>query len=99
MESKDFTAVQVQHITAEALLQKFSDLEQKINNLNKKHPFTEKLLTRFEVSELLGISLVTIHNWVKANILIAYRIGNKVRFKEAEVLNALQSINAKKSAQ
>lgn len=98
MESKDFTTVQVQGITAETLLQKFTDLENKIDNLNKeKSPTTEKLLTRFEVANILGVSLVTLHNWVKSKILNAYRIGNQVRFKETEVLNALKSINAKKS--
>lgn len=98
MEQKNYTTVQVQGITAETLLQKFSDLEEKINELNNKpQQTTEKLLTRFDVAELLGISLVTLHNWVKSDILKAYRIGNKVIFKEIEVLNALQSINSKKT--
>jgi len=98
MEQKNYTTVQVQGITAKTLLQKFSDLEEKINELNNKpQQTTEKLLTRFDVAELLGISLVTLHNWVKSDILKAYRIGSKVRFKEIEVLNALQSINSKKT--
>lgn len=98
MGNKEFTTVQVQGITAETLLQKFSDLEKKIDNLNKEpQPNTEKLLTRFEVADMLGVSLVTVHNWNKAKILNPLRIGNKVRYKETEVLNALQSINAKKS--
>jgi len=97
MENKDFTAVQIQGITAEQLLQKFADLETKLNKLqsNTSTTPTEKLITRYEVCELLTISLVTVHNWVNAGILTAYRIGNKVRFKESEVLNALQSKNSK----
>lgn len=96
MERKDFTTVQVQGITAETLLQKFSDLEHQIKELkNDPKQSTERLLTRNEVAKLLGVSLVTLHNWVKSNILSAYRIGNKVRFKENEVLEALQSINSK----
>lgn len=96
MGSKEYTAVQVQGITAETLLQRFSDLEKKIENLQQPQPETkEKFLTRFEVSQLLGVTLVTVHNWTKSNILKAYRIGNKVRFKEREVLNAFQSVNSK----
>ena len=96
METKEFTTVQVQGITAETLLKKFDSLESQIKELKAQpQPTTEKLITRYETTELLGVSIVTVHNWVKANILKAYRVGNKVRFKESEVYNALQSINSK----
>lgn len=97
MDNKEFTTVQIQGIDAQTLLQKFENLETQIKGLQTAKPetSTEKLITRFEASQLLGVSLVTVHNWTKANILRAYRIGNKVRFKESEVFNALQSINSK----
>lgn len=96
MQNKGFTTVQIQGIDAETLLQKFESLETQIKQLQSKpETSTEKLITRDETAELLGVSLVTIHNWVKANILKAYRVGNKVRFKESEVFSALQSINSK----
>ena len=52
-----------------------------------------ELLTRDETAKLLKISLVTLHYWVKKDIIPAYRIGNKVRFKRFEIMNALQSMN------
>lgn len=96
MERKEFTTVQIQGIDAETLLQKFESLESQIKELQAKpETSTEKLITRDETAKMLGVSLVTVHNWVKSNILKAYRVGNKVRFKESEVFNALQSVNSK----
>ena len=89
--------LQIQGITAEMLLQRFDNLERQIKELKTPKPQpTDKLITRFEASMLLGVSLVTIHNWTKSGVLTAYRVGNKVRFKENEVLDSLQQINAKR---
>jgi excisionase family DNA binding protein len=97
MERKDFTTIQVQGISAETLLQKFDNLESQIKELKQQpQPTTERLITRDETAKLLGVSIVTIHNWVKSNVLIAYRVGNKVRFKENEVFASLQQINSKR---
>ena len=97
MERKDFTTIQVQGISAETLLQKFDNLESQIKELKQQpQPTTERLITRDETAKLLGVSIVTIHNWVKSNVLIAYRVGNKVRFKENEVFGSLQQINSKR---
>lgn len=97
MERKDFTTIQVQGISAETLLQKFDNLESQIKELKQQPQLTtERLITRDETAKLLGVSIVTIHNWVKSNVLIAYRVGNKVRFKENEVFASLQQINSKR---
>ena len=97
MERKDFTTIQVQGISAETLLQKFDNLESQIKELKQQpQQTTERLITRDETAKLLGVSIVTIHNWVKSNVLIAYRVGNKVRFKENEVFASLQQINSKR---
>jgi excisionase family DNA binding protein len=97
MERKDFTTIQVQGISAETLLQKFDNIESQIKLLQQQpNAATDRLITRDETAKLLGVSIVTIHNWVKSNVLIAYRVGNKVRFKETEVFNALQQINTKR---
>ena len=37
------------------------------------------LLTREETSKLLSVSLVTLWDWTRKDIVPAYRIGNKVR--------------------
>ena len=95
MSATAITTVQVQGISAETLLGKFDELKSQIKELQQQ-PQADRLLTRDETAKLLGVSLVTLHNWVKSNILIAYRMGNKVRFKENEVLSSLQQINSKR---
>ena len=95
MSATAITTVQVQGISAETLLGKFDELKSQIKELQQQ-PQADRLLTRDETAKLLGVSLVTLHNWTKANILTAYRVGNKVRFKENEVLSSLQQINSKR---
>lgn len=53
----------------------------------------DKLLSRQETADLLGVSLVTIWDYTRKNIIPAYRIGSKVRYKKQEVLLALQQMN------
>lgn len=53
----------------------------------------DKLLTREETANMLSISLVTLWKWTKDDIIPAYRIGNKVRYKKSEVLAALKQMN------
>ena len=54
---------------------------------------SDKLLTRDETAKILSISLVTLYHWTNKNILQAYRIGKKIRYKKSEVLEALQKRN------
>lgn len=99
MVQNNLTAIQIQGINAEMLLQRFDTLENQIKALQAKpQPQSEKLITRDDTAKLLGVSIVTVHNWVKSGILTAYRVGNKVRFKESEVFSSLQAINQKKGA-
>lgn len=53
----------------------------------------DELLTRESTAKLLSISLVTLWNWTRNDIIPAYRIGNKVRYKKSEVLTALKQMN------
>ena len=59
-------------------------------NQNKEE---EAILTRQQTADLLSISLVTLWEWTNKNILQAYRIGKKVRYKKKEVLSALKQMN------
>jgi excisionase family DNA binding protein len=54
-----------------------------------EHKSDSILKNRFEVVELLKISLPTLNNWTKQGILQSYRIGNRVLYKENEVIQAL----------
>lgn len=51
------------------------------------------LLTRQEAAEMLSISLVTLWKYTKKDIIPAYRIGSKVRYKKSEILLALKQMN------
>ncbi len=62
------------------------------NQLDKEVP-KDEFLTRREVSELLGVSLVTLHKWDKKGILKPSRIGRRVRYLKSDVLNSLNKEN------
>lgn len=97
MDTQTIIKTEIQGIEAKALLSLFENVNSRLNELQKAvapQPETT-LLTRKEVAKMLGISLPTLHSWVKNGTIQAYRIGNKVRFKKSEVLEALQSINPK----
>ena len=67
-----------------------------LKNYGKVMPTEEnddQLLTRAETAKLLTISLVTLWDWTKKDILSAYRIGNKIRYKKSEVLKSLRQKN------
>jgi len=46
-------------------------------------------MTRKEVSQLLGISLVTLNSWTKQKIIPVYKISGQVRYLRHEVELAL----------
>lgn len=96
MSANTSTVIQIQGINAETLIGKIKEIVKNAIPQPQPQTTTDKLLTRKEVCKLLQISLVTVHNWTKQGILNPYRIGNKLRFKESEVLEALQSVNSKK---
>ncbi len=56
----------------------------------KNNPDEEKYLTRNEVASFLQISLPTLHEYAKKEIIPSYRIGSKIRFKASEVVKALE---------
>jgi excisionase family DNA binding protein len=68
-----------------------------IENLSS-HPeklvryFPDEFLNRFQVAELLKISLTTLNDWTKKGYLKAYRIGNRVLFRHEDVLASLQEV-------
>tara|TARA_R110001606_G_C15227324_1_gene634738 strand:- start:37 stop:333 length:297 start_codon:yes stop_codon:yes gene_type:complete len=95
MGANTIPAIQIQGITAENLIGKIKEVVKDLIPKPQPQTKTDKLLTRKEVCAMLQISLVTCHNWTKQKILNPYRIGNKLRFKESEVLEALQSVNSK----
>jgi predicted site-specific integrase-resolvase len=53
-------------------------------------------LSSKETDTLLKISAVTRWNWTNAGILKSYKIGNRLRYRKDEVLQALLQIESKK---
>lgn len=97
MTNADFTAVQVQGITVEQLLQQFEELKNIVSQIGTPQPLEkDKLLTRHETADFFGVSLVTLYNWTRDGVVKAYRVGNKVRYRQTEVLEALKAINLKR---
>ena len=78
-------------MAVELLLEKVELLENEIKtikeNFQPKEPID--LMTRKETADFFGVSLVTIHNWVKYGILISYRIGTRIYFKRSEIISAM----------
>lgn len=89
----------------------FELLEKKLSNiesllLDLKHgelkpgepqpPEIPEILSRKEVAELLGITLVTLDNWVKRSLIPASRIGSRVLFKREDVYKALKDVETLK---
>lgn len=60
------------------------------NYLKGKEP--SKLLTRKETAAYLNIALSTLWKYTKSGELKAYYIGNKVYYKENEVMTGLKTI-------
>ena len=60
-----------------------------LKNELKQATFTKQYLTREEVSELLKISLSTIHNWTKRGILQPYQIGGRVYYKARDIESSM----------
>ena len=52
----------------------------------------EEYLTRKEVATIYKVDTSTVYRWEKKNIIPAYGIGRKVRFKKSEVLNILEKL-------
>ena len=54
---------------------------------------TPEYLTRKETAEMLGVSLPTLHSYVKKGFISAQRVGEKtVRFKKEDVEKALNAV-------
>lgn len=87
---------QVHNVNPEELAESISTAVEKIfapfkDRFQPQEP--TKWITRKQVGELLSISLVTVDDWTHRNLLTAYRISNKKRYKLSEVENALTKIN------
>lgn len=70
-----------------------SGFEELLKKNQKNSKDSEVILTREEAAKMLSVSLVTLWKYTKNNIIPAYRIGTKVRYKKSEILLALKQMN------
>ena len=59
---------------------------------NNSPPQDPEFISRRDAAKLLRISLPTLSDYIFRSILPAYRIGNNIRLRKDEVLNALEKI-------
>ena len=85
------TKTQIENIDATTILDRFNQLELKLESFKEKFQPKEpnEYLTRQEVAKLFRITVVTCQEWDKKGILKPYKVGNKVRYIRAEVEAAL----------
>ncbi len=70
---------------------------QKVKNLYTEAPKDAKdvlvpTLTRKQVCIILGVCEATLHNWNKNKILVNFKVGRKVHYRESDVLAILNPL-------
>lgn len=53
----------------------------------------EVYLTRQQTADFLQISLPTLHQYTKDSLITSFRIGNKIRYKQADIEKAMKERN------
>lgn len=90
------TVLQIESIEATDLIDRLNRMESAITALSTNSQPSSTVpeilsgyITRREVAKLFQISLVTVHDWTKKGILQAYKIANRVYYKQSEVESSL----------
>lgn len=61
-------------------------------------PPAEELLTREQAAQLLGVTMPTLRDWTRRDIVPGYRVGSRIRYKRNEVLASLARIRTARHA-
>ncbi|WP_264558643.1 helix-turn-helix domain-containing protein [Flavobacterium sp. N2270] len=88
--------IQIESISTDLLKQLLNEgVTEALKNFNNVGASEEDniLLSRNETAKLLDISLVTLWKWTQKDLIQAYRIGKKVKYKKKDVLDSLQKMN------
>ena len=84
--------IEVNGLDITALAEKLDTLTNVLTGQTVPEPSTPEnnnLITRRETAKILGVTLPTVIDWEKKGIITGYRIGNRIRYKEAEILEAV----------
>ncbi len=87
--------IQIEGITATELIEQIEIVVKQllVKNDFENETIQDELLTRKEVAEILGVSLMTLNRWDKQSILKPSRIGRKVRYLKSDVMSSLNKEN------
>ncbi|WP_179320767.1 helix-turn-helix domain-containing protein [Winogradskyella helgolandensis] len=87
--------IQVQNFSKSELLEDFENLIDR-----KLAPFTainnNSKLSIQEVSDELGVTNLTVHNYIKKGVLPAFKIGRRVFIKRVDLDDALKEVKSLK---
>jgi excisionase family DNA binding protein len=93
------TVLQIESISGEAFVLQIAKEVAKIVDAKfgkgPTHSNEDPYLTRKEVADMFKVTVCTIHNWVKKDILKPHKIGNKIRFLTSEVKAATIAVSKK----
>ena len=94
-------AIQLVQITPEELANLIKEglkpeLQELITQQLEVVPKGKEILSRQEVADLFGISLVCLHDWMKKGIVKSYKMGNRTYFNYSELKEQLLSSNPRK---
>ena len=84
--------IEVNGLDITALAEKLDTLINILSRQTVPEPSTPEnnnLITRMETAKILGVTLPTVIDWEKKGIITGYRIGHRIRYKEAEILEAV----------
>lgn len=85
----------IQNLTADVLYEKIrSAIREELSSTQQS--LTAKYLTRHEAASLLKITLPTLHEYTKAGIIKASRIGTRVLYSEEDILTSVKAIPIQK---
>jgi hypothetical protein len=79
----EFTKEDLERLVKEALSSEFQKMMGLFHNFDTNNK--SDLMTREEVSKLLNVSLVTLHNWDKRKVLVSKKVGGRVIYMRDEV--------------
>lgn len=83
------TPTELANLVAEAVRQELRTLNRPV-----EQPTTplKELFTRKEAAQFFDVSLVTIHEWCRLEIIKPYKVGNRSYFKYNELIEALREV-------
>ena len=89
-------SVILQNISVSELRDLISEVvAQQVKQLKQPKQIPE-LLTRTEVSKILGISLPTLNDWTKRGLIPALRISSRIRYTKDSIYQALKKVETLK---